>query len=86
MSENARLLQGSVRHALSRRKMKSYERAEIVCRELRYQLAHANRWDPALLTKRLQRWMQVTGKVKYDCPPFLPNKELSYPAKEVRSE
>ena len=77
MSEKARLLQGPVRPALvSRRKMKSYERAEIVCRELRYQLAHASRWNPALLTKRLQKWMQVTGKIKYDCPPLLPNTKL----------
>ena len=53
---------------LSKRKLKSYKRAELVCRELRHQLEHTSYWDGNTLCKYLQKWMQVTGDVKYVRP------------------
>lgn len=53
---------------LSRRKLRSYTLAERTCRELRYQLTHAGRWDANALFDHLFRWMRVTGKIKYERP------------------
>ena len=60
---------------ISKRKLKSYERAEEVCRELRYQIEHAQRWDANVLCDHLQRWMRTTGNVKYKRPTS-PNNPL----------
>jgi hypothetical protein len=43
------------------------QRAERVCRELRYQLAE-NRWDGDRLAKLLGSWMNVAKKNKYTRP------------------
>ena len=56
---------------ISARKLKSYQRAEAVARELRYQLAdarHANDMNYAKLFRLLASWMKTTGKIKYDRP------------------
>ena len=56
---------------ISSRKLKSYQRAEIVARELRHQLANARLFselDTARLFKAVSNWMKVTGKIVYDRP------------------
>jgi len=54
---------------LSKRKLESYKRAEIVARELRYQLS-ISRYREEIninrLFKKLFKWMNVTGKIKYE--------------------
>ena len=53
---------------LSKRKLESYQRAEIVARELRYQIAsNANR-NEQRLAELVINWMKVTGNIKYERP------------------
>ena len=56
---------------ISKRKMESYKRAEIVCQELRYQLSDVNRGDMEKVTGYLLYWMRITGNVKYNRPKKL---------------
>jgi hypothetical protein len=53
---------------ISKRKEESYRRAETVCRELRYQLSHAQNWDSEKLSGFLVKWMDKTGKIKFERP------------------
>lgn len=53
---------------LSKRKLESYKRAEMVCRELRYQIASPRNWNAETLVKFLTHWMKVTGNIKYHRP------------------
>ena len=54
---------------ISKRKMESYRRAELVCRELRFQIggkfAHQ---DLERAVDLLTYWMDKTGKIKYERP------------------
>jgi hypothetical protein len=53
---------------LSKRKIESYERAEMVCQELRHQMA-TNENDLNKVIKYLLYWMDKTGnKVKFERP------------------
>ena len=53
---------------------KRNERAEIVCREIRYQLAHQGCiYDPKHLNVLLQPWMRVAKKNKYIRPGDFPS-------------
>ena len=60
---------------ISKRKIESYKRAEKVCQELRYQLAMACREDMKSVFDYLNRWMKVTGEVKYNRPKKLNQKK-----------
>lgn len=51
---------------LSKRKLESYKRAEIVCRELRAQLSDRRNEDTSRLTGAILSWMDVTGKIKFE--------------------
>lgn len=53
---------------ISKRKFESYKRAEIVARELRFQLSGATRFDGNLLCDMVMNWMNITGKIKYERP------------------
>ena len=54
---------------ISKRKLESYKRAEMVCQELRYQLAMACREDFYSVSKYLLHWQKVTGeKARYKRP------------------
>jgi len=54
---------------ISKRKMESYKRAEMVCQELRYQLSMACREDMQKVSEYLIRWLNVTGKkIKFKRP------------------
>jgi len=54
---------------ISKRKLKSYKRAEKVCQEFRHQASMAYREDWSSVMKYCLRWMNVTGaKVKYKRP------------------
>ncbi len=52
---------------MSKRKEESNKKAEIVCRELRWQIANS-KIDEAILFDLLLDWMKVTGKIKYEKP------------------
>jgi hypothetical protein len=52
----------------TRKEMRS-ERAELVCREVRYQLAeHGVVNDSQAVLKHINKWMRVAKKVKYKRP------------------
>ena len=51
---------------ISKRKMESYKRAEMVCQELRYQIANPNREEWKHVTDYLLYWMRKTGNIKYE--------------------
>jgi len=53
---------------ISKRKMESYKRAEIVAREAHHQVSVHHRGDPSRLEKALARWMAVTGNIKWSVP------------------
>ena len=53
---------------ISKRKLESYKRAEIVAREARHQVSVQYRSDPNRLAEFVIRWMAVTGKIKYSVP------------------
>ncbi len=45
------------------------EKAEIVCRELRYQLSNGGLlFDPNLIAEYLTQWMKYAKKNKYERP------------------
>lgn len=55
---------------ISKRKLESYERAEKVCRELRFQVAKPGITRPDLNRSidLLIKWMDKTGKIKFERP------------------
>jgi len=53
---------------ISKRKMESYKRAEMVCQELRHQMTMACREDWNEVLKYLLYWMDTTGNLKYNRP------------------
>ena len=54
---------------ISKRKLESYKRAEMVCQELRHQLAIACREDWNEVMQYLLHWQKVTGKkIKWERP------------------
>lgn len=53
---------------ISKRKLESYKRAELVARELRYQLSSASHRDDKRLAQLCIHWMRMTGNIKYDRP------------------
>lgn len=57
--------------ALSKRKLESYKRAEVVAQALRKYVVlgpRATQADLDLMMDALHDWMDVTGKLKYDPP------------------
>ena len=48
----------------SKRKQRSDDMAQLVCRELRYMLADNRNWDSHRLIDRVLKWMRTTGKIK----------------------
>ena len=69
---------------ISKRKLESYKRAEMVCQELRYQLSHASMEDMKKLSKvipYLLYWMRKTGNIKYNSPKELKKKKIPDPPK-----
>lgn len=68
---------------ISMRKLESYRRAEIVCRELRFQIA-GSRLELELgdATDMLIDWIEVSTKSKWDRPE---NKTLTKKRRENRS-
>ena len=56
----------AVRRRASRAQVRE-QRANEVCRELRWQLSN-NRWDGNELGKKLVRWLQVAKRDKYERP------------------
>lgn len=59
--------------ALSKRKLESYRRAELLARELRHQMCSVSYRDEQRLFKFLISWMRKTGKIKYDRPGSAPD-------------
>ena len=57
---------------ISKRKLESYKRAEIVARELRYQLQRPSYRNEQRLGEAVIRWMDTTGKIKYERPTLTP--------------
>ncbi len=56
---------------MSKRKEKSDERAQRVCRELRHLVVKdgmADKSNATDLVRLLESWMNVTGNIKYDRP------------------
>jgi len=53
---------------ISKRKLESYRRAEIVAREARYQLSSASRRNEFVLSELVISWMRTTGSIKFDRP------------------
>ena len=58
---------GKRKIVISQRKLESYKQAEKVCRELRYQISD-NNIDLDGLAGLLLKWMDKTGKIKYERP------------------
>ncbi len=56
---------------ISKRKLESYKRAEMVCQELRYQISIASRNDMNKVCNYLLYWMDKTGNIKYNRPKKL---------------
>jgi hypothetical protein len=52
---------------ISKRKLKSFLHAEALAREFRHQVALNFRNEQAMFS-HLEKWMRVTGKIKYDRP------------------
>lgn len=52
---------------VNKRKLESYKRAEIVCRELRYQISN-NNIDMDKVAGLILKWMDKSGKIKYIKP------------------
>lgn len=50
------------------REEKRIQRANNVCRELRYQLSNHSNWEPEILMEHLLQWMKVAKKDKYVRP------------------
>jgi len=72
---------------ISKRKMESYRRAELVCRELRFQMGgqHAHQ-DLKRTIDLLIYWMDKTGKIKYERPVPTAKEMLKKVAKEDKNE
>lgn len=67
---------------ISKRKLESYKKAEIVCRELRFQIAgNRNDMDLGNCTDMLIDWLSVTTKSKWERPE---NKTVTKKRREMR--
>lgn len=53
---------------LSKRKLESYKKAELLARELRFQMSKSDNDDPPLLLDFVIQWMRSTGNIKYERP------------------
>lgn len=53
---------------ISKRKLESYKRAEVIARELRYQLSAAHKEDQMKLYRLVINWMKTTGKIRFERP------------------
>jgi hypothetical protein len=53
---------------ISKRKLESYKRAEMVARECRYQLADNRKRDASAMADMVIYWMRSTGNIKYERP------------------
>lgn len=54
---------------ISKRKLESYKRAELLARELRFQLTRPyGQSDMESVSNYLIRWMDKTGKIKFERP------------------
>lgn len=53
---------------ISKRKLESYKRAEMVARECRYQFADARNHDIGAIADIVIYWMHITGNIKYKRP------------------
>ena len=55
---------------ISKRKLESYKRAELVAREVRSQIGTPNygKWDQNLIASYVINWMEVTGSIKFEKP------------------
>lgn len=53
---------------LSTRKLESYKRAEVVARELRFQMSSTANANKPLLIELVIHWMKSTGNIKFDRP------------------
>jgi hypothetical protein len=53
---------------ISKRKLESYKRAEMLSQEVRRQFVSMANKDERQLGEFLIYWMKVTGDVKYDIP------------------
>ena len=53
---------------ISKRKLESYKRAEMVARECRYQFVDARNRDIEAIANHVIYWMQSTGNIKYKRP------------------
>ena len=58
---------------ISKRKLESYKRAELVCRELRYQLSDRRNADPSTLAKFCIHWYRISDKNGQIRPEKVPN-------------
>ena len=52
---------------ISKRKLESYKRAEMVCQELRHQIAN-NGINESRLCNYAIYWLKVTGNIKFELP------------------
>ena len=57
----------AVRRRASRAQVRE-QRADEVCRELRWQLSRADRWDGNELAKKVVQWLKVAKRDKYERP------------------
>jgi len=53
---------------ISKRKLESYRRAEVIARECRYQLQSVSYRNETRIADAVIHWMGTTGKIKYDRP------------------
>lgn len=54
--------------SISKRKLESYRRAEIIARELRYQLSNRTEDNPNRLADMIIFWIKSTGEICYERP------------------
>lgn len=53
---------------ISKRKLESYKRAEILAQECRFQCADSRNLDLGRLADFVLHWMQSAGNIKYERP------------------
>lgn len=58
---------------ISKRKLESYKRAELVCRELRHQLSDQRNADPSRLAKFCIYWYRISDRNGQIRPEKVPN-------------
>ena len=54
----------------SQQRLKSYQKAEEICQELRFAIATPSEADWGLITDHLVKWIQLTGKRSYKRPKW----------------